>query len=157
MSNGPINTNPNAVGEVGGAVAGLVKKAVNLVTGSKDKGSREEHFTDSASLHKMVLDHQAAEHSHVSSEAEKARQHQKDMVSHVVATMAGKAGTLKSDGSKIEYSSPSKSRAASPTTKTRKPKSPVPTPPLSRSSKPAAKLPTKTEVPTEPVKARKGK
>ena len=153
MSNGPISTNPNAVGEVMGKIAGGVNKAVDFITGGKDKASRGEHFTDSASLHKMVLDHQAAEHSHISSEAEKSRQHQKDLITHVATTMAGKAGTLKSDGSKIEYSSPAKSRVASPAAKTRKPKSPVPTPPLSKSPKTA----TKPDVPAESVKARKGK
>jgi hypothetical protein len=135
MSNGPISTNPDAVGELTGKIAGGINKAVDFITGGKDKASRGEHFADSASLHKMVLDHQAAEHSHISSEAEKSRQHQKDLITHVATTMAGKAGTLKSDGSKIEYSSPSKSRAASPATKTRKPKSPVPTPPLTPTQK----------------------
>lgn len=151
MSDGPINTNPNAVGEVGGAVAGAVKKAIGLFTGGKN--SREAQFSDSASLHKMVLDHQAAEHSHASSEAEKSRQHQKDLITHVVTTMSGKAGTIKSDGSKIEYSSPAKTRAASPAAKTRKPKSPVPTPPLSKSSKTAA-VPAANQVSEKSVKSR---
>jgi hypothetical protein len=136
-------------------VADLWNTATDKFSG--EKKSRAQEFGDSSSLHKLVLDHQAAEHSHISSEAEKSRQHQKDLVTHVVTTMAGKAGTLKSDGSKIEYSSPAKSRVASPATKTRKPKSPVPTPPLSKSSKTAAKLPTKSAVPAESVKARKGK
>lgn len=155
MSNGPVSTNPNAVGEVAGGLASLGKKVFGAVTGQKT--SRKDEMTDSASLHKTALAYQKAEHSHVSSEAEKSRQHQKDMVTHVVTTMAGKAGTIKSDGANIEYSSPAKSRVASPSAKTRKPKNPVPTPPLSRSSKPAAKSPTKPAVSAESIKARKGK
>lgn len=128
MNDSPISTNPNAVGEVTGGIAGFAKKAIGVFTG--DKKSRSQEFGDSSALHKMVLDHQAAEHSHISSEAEKSRQHQKDMVTHVVTTMEGRGGTIKSDGSKIEYSSPAKSGAASSAAS--KPKSPVPTQPLSR-------------------------
>jgi hypothetical protein len=155
MNDGPISTNPNAVGEVTSGLASFGKKLMGAVTGQKK--SRTDEMSDSAALHKTVLEVQAAEHSHISSEAEKSRQHQKDLVTHVVTAMEGRGGTLKSDGSKIEYSSPAKSRVASPATKTRKPKSPVPTPPLSKSSKTAAKLPTKSAVPAESVKARKGK
>jgi hypothetical protein len=128
MNDGLIKTDPGAVGKVMGAVADGVKRVFRM--DEEGKKSRGSEFSDSASLHKMVLDHQAAEHSHISSEAEKSRQHQKDLVTHVVTTMAGKAGTLKSDGSKIEYSSPAKSGAASSAAS--KPKSPVPTQPLSR-------------------------
>jgi hypothetical protein len=128
MNDGPISTDPSAVQKFGNRVADLWNTATDKFSG--EKKSRAQEFGDSSSLHKTVLDVQAAEHSHISSEAEKSRQHQKDLVTHVVTAMEGRGGTLKSDGSKIEYSSPAKSGAASSAAS--KPKSPVPTQPLSR-------------------------
>jgi hypothetical protein len=131
MSNQPINTDPNAVQNFGSKVADLWNTATDKF--SAGKKSRTEEFGDSSSLHKLVLDQQAAEHSHVSSEAEKSRQHQKDILNHVATTFGhdpSRSFSVESDGGKIKYSSSSKS---SPTpSAARKPKSPVPTAPLSR-------------------------
>jgi hypothetical protein len=52
MNDGPISTNPNAVGEVGGAVAGFIKKALNVASGKK---RRQDEFTQSVESHKSVL------------------------------------------------------------------------------------------------------
>jgi hypothetical protein len=137
MSDNPISTNPNAVGEVGGAVAGAVKKAIGLFTG--DKKSRGAEFNESSSLQKIVLDHQAAQHSHAASEAEKQRDHESKMqarfIEHGEKTGYDSTSSASFKGVHTQYSyggNKPKEKAASSTSK---PKSPVPTPPLSRTDK----------------------
>jgi folylpolyglutamate synthase/dihydropteroate synthase len=134
MSNGPINTNPNAVGEVGGAVAGLVKKAVNLVTGGKDKSSREEHFTDSASLHKTVLAVQKAEHSHAKKEAALDRTHELSLheiaAKHAEGYTPSSSKTIQTKNLKLSVGGNKTVEKSSE--KSFSTKKPVPTAPLSR-------------------------
>jgi hypothetical protein len=172
MSNMPIPNNPSAVGETAATGASLINKAIDLFTGKK---SRRDEFHDSVETHKAVLEHHAQE-------AQKDREHQKELISHVVTTMAGNAGTLKSNGSSIEYTSPGKSsptRATSGTTTkkasetvlmssgpdTRKKQTPAKAAPKTTAPKavkepavkPVKKEVKKTTPSAESVKARKGK
>ena len=114
-------SNPMQTGDGVGFVTGAVKDFVSALKGGKNK-KRQDEFSEAKSAHELLLKHQEAEHSHASSEAEKNRTHQKDLITHVVSTMAGRAGTLKSEGGRIELYSPAK-KATTP----RKPKSPVET------------------------------
>jgi hypothetical protein len=168
MNNSPISTNPNAVGEVAGGIAGLAKKAIGLFSG--DNKSRTQEFGDSSSLHKLVLDHQAAEHSHAASESDKQRKHELDFHDRTVQTAkslgynsSSSMSLQTSSGNKMTFggNKPVETKSAAST----KPKSPVPTPPLSRgskSTKAAAPItqgkygPVKTTN-TKPIRVRKGK
>jgi hypothetical protein len=124
-----------------GKIAGGVNKAVDFITGGKDKASRGEHFTDSASLHKMVLDHQAAEHSH---ELKKMRLAHKNFSN--LNVRSGKAVEYESGGTKVKATYGGTSPAAKKST-AKKPATP----------KATTKSTTKPDVPAESVKARKGK
>jgi hypothetical protein len=152
-------SNPMQTGDGVGLFTKAFSRFRDVVSGKEDaeKKSRQGEFSDAASAHALILKHQEAEHSHISSEAEKNRTHQKDLITHVVTTMSGKPGTLKSDGGKIELYSPAQKPAA-----TRKPKSPVETPALTPTAKttktaPKSSAVKKPAVPPTPTKSRKVK
>jgi hypothetical protein len=139
MNDGPISTNPNAVGEVTGGLASFGKKLMGAVTGQKK--SRTDEMSDSAALHKTVLAHQAAEHSH---ELKKMRLAHKNFSN--LNVRSGKAVEYESGGTKVKATYGGTSPAAKKST-AKKPATP----------KATTKSTTKPVVSAESVKARKGK
>ena len=107
MNDGPIANNPNAVAQVGGTIAGLAKKGINLLTGKK---SRKKEMTDSVRLHKTVLKHQAAEHSHELAKMKLAHENFNNL-----NVRAGKAVEYESGGTKVKGTYVGKSLPSKPT------------------------------------------
>jgi hypothetical protein len=108
MSTGPIGNNPDAVAQVGGTFVGLIKKGIKMATG--EKKSRTSEMTDSAALHKTVLKHQAAEHSHELAKMRLAHEHFNNL-----NVRAGKAVEYESGGTKVKGTYVGKSLPPKPT------------------------------------------
>jgi hypothetical protein len=120
MNDGPIANNPNAVAQVGGTWAGLAKKGINLLTGKK---SRKKEMTDSVRLHKTVLKHQAAEHSHELAKMKLAHKNFNNL-----NVRAGKAVEYESGGTKVKGTYVGKSLPPKPaSTRSRSTSSPAST------------------------------
>jgi hypothetical protein len=113
MNDGPISTNPNAVGEVGGAVAGFIKKAFNVASGKK---RRQDEFTQSVESHKAVLSNYQEAHEKFHETAIKTAKTMgyNSSSSMTVATPHG--GTVTFGGNRQGTRSP-KSPAAKPAAK----------------------------------------
>lgn len=152
MSAGPIGNNPDAVAQVGGVFAGLAKKGIKMITGGKS--SRTAEMTDSARLHKTVLAHQKAEHTHTASEAALDRAHEQSLhktaMEHAAGYNSTSAKTIKTQNLEVSMSGNKTNTRSSSTTKPKVAKTAEP-------AKPATKSRTKPVIPAESVKVRKRK